>query len=125
MKNILLVEDDPLVMKTLKKFFKKLGFGIKTATNGKEALQQVEKYEIYLIISDLKMPVMKGDALFAEVRDRGFKMPFFLLTGYTDHTSIEILKNMGIQGVIEKPVEFKKLENALKGYLGSPVTKLH
>ncbi len=119
MKNstVLIVDDDKALLKVMKKFFEKRGFRVFGADNGEKALKIFTKEDIDLIISDLKMPKMNGDTLFAEVREKQPTIPFFLYTGYLEHTSIPILEKMGISGVLEKPLTLDEVLDAVKDSL--------
>ena len=55
---ILLVDDDPLVIKTLQKCLANYGYEVETALNGAEAVEKVKQDDFDLIISDVRMPNM-------------------------------------------------------------------
>lgn len=84
---VMLVEDSDMAITALKKAFKTAGYSVFTATNGEEALRQLEKvYEeahaagraltdfIRLVVADMEMPLMDGFRLAREIKtDRRFK----------------------------------------------------
>jgi CheY-like chemotaxis protein len=115
-KSLLVVDDNETSKEFVRLFFEGKAISVLTATNGKEALEILQKTKVDLVISDLKMPEMKGDALYAELKTLNIDIPFYLLTGFTDHSSVEILKSMGIAGVIEKPFIKDKLEEIYQNH---------
>lgn len=66
--NLLLVDDDPGLLKLLGMRLTSEGFHIVTAESGQEALKLLLKEKIDLVISDLRMDEMDGMALFAEIQ---------------------------------------------------------
>lgn len=79
---ILVVDDDEFTAEMTGMFLEMAGYETVMAIGGIEALEKIAADpEISLILSDMNMPVMDGVQLFAELRDRGVKQPFVLLTG--------------------------------------------
>ena len=70
MKKILVIDDDKMVLLTLKRLLAKEGYRVFPAQNGTEALDLLSSanFEFDLIISDLKMPNMNGIEVIKEIR---------------------------------------------------------
>ncbi|MBM4347542.1 MAG: response regulator, partial [Deltaproteobacteria bacterium] len=66
--NILLVDDEPDVRKSLSNFLHKLGHTITCAANGLEALQEFHSRDYELIITDIRMPGMDGLELMRRIK---------------------------------------------------------
>ena len=66
--NILIVDDEKGIREGLRLFLKREGHQTFTAADGREALEILEKNEIDLVISDLKMPRIDGDELLAFIK---------------------------------------------------------
>lgn len=66
--NLLLVDDDPSLLKLLGMRLTSEGFNVTTAESGQEALRLLMREKIDLVISDLRMDEMDGMALFVEIR---------------------------------------------------------
>lgn len=77
---VLVVDDDPAVLRLLSFILGDDGFDILTAGNGVEALEQVGRDRPDGIVLDLNMPVMDGATFFTELRARGFTMPVLILS---------------------------------------------
>lgn len=89
-KQILIVEDDPLISEALQDGLEGAGFEIMTAANGEEGLKSALKNHPDLILLDLMMPVKNGHEVLAEIRkDKwGAKVPVTVLTNATDNIDI-------------------------------------
>ena len=83
-KTILLVEDEGLVLLSLKMAFEEFNYRILTATNGDDALQQYvhHKNEIDLVVTDMSMPGMDGMNLLAALRSQSPNLRVILMTGH-------------------------------------------
>ena len=114
---ILIVDDDESILKIMRKYFERLNYKVHTSRDGESAYKYFVDNDVGLVISDLKMPKMNGDTLFAEIRDRDPNVPFFLFTGYLEHTSIPILEELGITGIVEKPLDLESLYQAIEEFL--------
>ncbi|MBN2392797.1 MAG: PAS domain S-box protein, partial [Anaerolineae bacterium] len=108
---ILVVEDEESVRKALVDSFDLLNYRVLQATNGHEALGILEQHagEIVLILSDMVMPGMGGQALFYAMRERGFTMPMVMLSGHPMENELESLKAQGMAGWIAKPPDIAQL----------------
>ena len=84
MKNytVLIVEDSIVVMKFLTVVFKNVGFRVKTASDGFEALEKAIKDDINLIVTDLNMPQMDGITLLKNLKENEDtkKIPVILMS---------------------------------------------
>lgn len=66
---ILLVDDEQYIVNALAHMLRSAGYQTDVACNGQEALDKVSRGDYDLIISDVKMPVMDGEAFYQELRD--------------------------------------------------------
>jgi len=114
--NILIIEDDAALLFLYNRYLHNLGYkNIITATDGIAALEQLNKNNFDLIISDWDIPEMNGLELLAELRNQEkFKnIPFVLMTGHKDK-EME-LKNIhqGINKFLLKPADVEKFQQAI------------
>jgi len=82
---ILIVEDEESLRLYYEEELKAEGYDILTATNGREAIQQVEKGKPDLIVLDIVMPVMDGMETLGRILRKTRKIPIILHTSYTDY----------------------------------------
>ena len=105
--NVLLVEDEPLLLHSLERYIDNanLGFSVvKTATNGREAINYLEFQNIHLIIPDIIMPAMTGLELLRYVHHHFPNISVIVLSGYADFSyAQEALQNDALNYVL-KPV---------------------
>ena len=80
--NILIVDDEKGIREGLRLFLKREGHQTFTAADGREALEILEKNEIDLVISDLKMPRIDGDELLAFIKKDYAGVKVIILTGH-------------------------------------------
>jgi response regulator RpfG family c-di-GMP phosphodiesterase len=102
----LLVDDEPSILSSLRRVFRPLGYIILTATSGEEGLKILQKNNIDLIISDMRMPEMEGSVFLSKVANQWPDIIRLLLTGYADMTStISAINDGKIFQYISKPWE--------------------
>src|SRR5581483_6970542 len=106
---ILLVEDEPNMVRTLSKILERRGLAVSTAANGREALALVEEQPVDVMITDLNMPVMDGMALLRELKDNPDRPSVVVLTGYgTVQSAVEAMK-LGAADYLIKPCNPEEL----------------
>ena len=102
--NILLVDDEALIRKTLQRFFVKNGYTVDTAENGIEALQKLETTTYDLVITDLKMPGLDGRELLKAMAERFGNIPRIVLTAIGSNEDILLALKTGAYDFISKPI---------------------
>ena len=118
---ILLVEDNPDLLEYLSSLLGKY-YKIRSATNGKEALEKLEESIPELIITDLMMPVMDGLSLSKAVKEKQETrfIPIIILTAKTDTSSKIEGYQTNIDDYIEKPFNpnllLSRVNNILNKY---------
>src|SRR6267143_3943272 len=81
---ILLVDDNPHGLVARRTVLEELGYSIRTATNGEEALHQLSLHQVDLVITDFRMPNMDGVELISRIRKLRADMPVILLSGFVE-----------------------------------------
>ena len=116
--NLLLVDDDPGLLKLLGMRLTSEGFHIVTAESGQEALKLLLKEKIDLVISDLRMDEMDGMALFAEIQRQQPGMPVIILTAHGSIPDAVAATQEGVFSFLTKPVDrdalYKAIDEALE-----------
>ena len=109
--HILLVDDEQQMRAAMEAVLARKGYCLFQCENGKEALELLEKAKVDLIISDMKMPVMTGLELLAEVQEKYPRLPMVMITAYgTIEQAVEAMKR-GAFDFITKPFSAEDLEN--------------
>ncbi|WP_223672353.1 two-component system response regulator GlrR [Proteus terrae] len=116
--NLLLVDDDPGLLKLLGMRLTSEGFHIFTAESGQKALKLLLKEKIDLVISDLRMDEMDGMALFAEIQRQQPGMPVIILTAHGSIPDAVAATQQGVFSFLTKPVDrdalYKAIDEALE-----------
>ncbi|MBK0001635.1 two-component system response regulator GlrR [Erwinia sp. S43] len=114
---LLLVDDDPSLLKLLGMRLSSEGFAVTTAESGPEALRVLDRETIDLAISDLRMDEMDGMALFAEIQKRHPGMPVIILTAHGSIPDAVAATQQGVFSFLTKPVDrdalYKAIDEAL------------
>ncbi len=113
---ILVVEDEASLRTALVDSLELLNYRVLQAANGREALEILEQRagEIALVLSDMVMPEMGGQALFFALRQRGHTLPVMMLSGHPMENELESLKTQGLAGWMLKPPHIEQLSHGIK-----------
>ncbi|MDP4946011.1 MAG: EAL domain-containing protein [Alishewanella sp.] len=120
-KKILIVDDEPSILRSLNRLLFRAGYKVFSADNAKAALSVMQQEACQLLITDFRMPEMDGAALLAEVKLSYPSTVAMVLSGYTDFDSVLKLLNGGAAfRFLEKPWDevelLAEVENAFKAY---------
>lgn len=117
--SILLVEDNELLLEAMSELIEVIGYAVIQAHNGREAIARLEETAtpVDLVLTDLVMPGMGGDALLVEMRRRGLHTPVVILSGHPMTSELDELKAHGLTGWLLKPASRKDLSQMLAGAL--------
>ncbi|HCH7937053.1 TPA: two-component system response regulator RssB [Providencia rettgeri] len=109
MKNrkILIVEDEITFCTILKNHLETLGIEIYTAKNGQLAIEMItiSHIEPDIILCDLNMPVMDGEAFMRELVARNINIPVIVITATTDFTQLDRMFRLGATDALLKPIK--------------------
>lgn len=108
--NILVCDDDQAIVDAIGIYLENEGYGVIKASNGKEALEQLEKggREIHLVIMDIMMPQMDGISVTRKLRAELNNVPLILLSAKSEDYDKILGLNMGADDYVTKP--FNPLE---------------
>lgn len=115
--NLLLVDDDPSLLKLLGMRLTSEGFNVTTAESGHEALRLLMREKIDIVISDLRMDEMDGMALFAEIQKYQPGMPVIILTAHGSIPDAVAATQQGVFSFLTKPVDRDALYKAIDAAL--------
>lgn len=100
---VLIVEDDSGLQKYLKELLLDNGYSVQTASDGIQALNSVEKLAPDLVVLDLGLPNMSGEAVCSELRKKNPELPVLILTAKDTTSDIVQGLNMGADDYMTKP----------------------
>ena len=115
---ILLVEDEPELRAALRVRLTAAGFECEAASNGKEALLVLARWQPDLVVADLLMPEMDGYALCRSIRSNALwvNMPILVLSAVPRH-AIGQQQKLEADCVMHKPFDSAELLKTIKGLL--------
>jgi len=118
-KKILVVDDEPDVVKVVSFRLKKAGYEVFTADNGKKGLDSVTDNRPDLVLLDLRMPVMSGYDVCKQIKsdDKLKNIPVILLTASGAGTIANSAKEYNADDYIVKPFNPEELLEKVKKYL--------
>ena len=116
-KHILVVDDEPLLVRLNKRQLENNGFTVSVSTESHDALAQLtQSPDIFdLLLTDLTMPGLSGTELITQVRLQAPALPVIVLTGLSDKETERELFDLGVTAVIIKPVLDDELVKAVMG----------
>jgi len=108
---LLIVEDDPDILKLLDATLTFRGYRVITAKNGKEALEAIHVKHPAIVITDIMMPTLDGFGLVHRIRinPETREIPVVFITAtYVTREDREFALNIGATRFIQKPVDLEK-----------------
>jgi DNA-binding response OmpR family regulator len=118
---ILIVDDEKLFTQSLSEGLQALdpSLHVLTAENGLVASGYLERERVDLVLTDLKMPVMDGFELLASMSRRFASVPVLVMTAFGTPEVDGRLRELGVDGFVEKPVDFQSLAARIEGELSA------
>lgn len=137
-RSVLLVEDSPMILKTLNRLFIKEGFNVEVAQNGAVGLEKMKEKEYVLVITDIQMPIMDGHEM--TKRFRAHEETYWLQhsgsvpniasiqEGAISLSSITLRRSqkqvlVGMSANSTPDIERRAQENGMNSFLPKPVLK--
>ena len=106
---VLIIEDDPTLLRGLKDNFSHVGFEVLTAADGEAGLSLSLDGEVDLIILDIMLPEVNGFEICKIVREKGLDVPIIMLTAKGEESDIVMGLNLGADDYVTKPFSIKEL----------------
>jgi CheY-like chemotaxis protein len=118
----MVVDDDPSVLKTYGRLLERAGYRAITEGDPLRVLNSGgQAGDIDLLLLDYKMPGMDGLSLLAELRRREWKAQCILISAFLNDDVRSQARNLGVQQVLEKPVDIVALRQVIQDLL--PLTQ--
>lgn len=130
MAKILIIEDDPLMLRMYQKIFKFEGFTVVVASNGEEGIDTARKEKPTLILLDIMMPKMNGLEVLDKLKldPNTKKIPVVMLTNLAGSHDAEKALTLGaVKYIVKSEYDPKQVTNMVKeilaGYTRDDVPK--
>ena len=116
-KRILFVDDDQSVLDSYTRTLRKTPWKIVTASSGERALEILQKEQMDLIVTDIKMPEIHGMELILRIRENYKELPIIICSGYDGMKDDPNLQFCDVADFLEKPVDPNVLKAKIKELL--------
>jgi len=117
MDTILIVEDDPTMLRGLKDNFEFKGYNVLTAADGEAGLEAALNSKPDLILLDIMLPKINGYEVCRLVREQKLDMPIIMLTAKGEESDIVLGLNLGADDYVTKPFSIKELIARVAAFL--------
>jgi CheY-like chemotaxis protein len=119
-KRVLVVDDDPVVGKSIDRALSPRGYAVITASDGPEALDRLAREDYDVVYTDIKMPGMDGLEVAARIKASRPWLPVVIVTGYGTDANEAKAKDIGVAGFLRKPLSPEMIETSVAGALLAP-----
>jgi len=114
METILIVDDEDAILRVVKAYFRRKGYIVLTARNGRDALELVKKHPVDCCFTDINMPGMDGIELAEALHRHDNTLPVIVMTGFPSlENAIQTIRN-GVVDFMVKPVNMRQMELCLR-----------
>ena len=120
---ILLVDDEPTIVKWCSQVLVRLGYRVAGFMNGMEALEKFKQdsNSFDLILTDLAMPQITGLELVKQIKEIRSDIPIILCTGFSDGLTKEKVQACGISAMVMKPMIASELALVVANFLDDKI----
>ena len=117
METVLIIEDDPTMLRGLEDNFNLKGYRVKTARDGEQGLNAALDVKPDLIILDIMLPKINGYEICRLVRKEKLDMPIIMLTAKGEESDIVLGLNLGADDYVTKPFSIRELLSRVEAFL--------
>jgi CheY-like chemotaxis protein len=114
-REVLVVDDDEAIRQMLMEVLEISGYHVRTAANGREALEQVERHPPAVVVLDAIMPEMDGPTFLEEQRRRPAlpHVPTVVISAYPERAEAS-MRELGVEAFLPKPFRLEELVYVLE-----------
>ncbi len=122
MRKILIVDDDPSILRSLRRVLERNKYEVETAGDAKEALDKLKSNHYDLAVIDVVLPDMKGTELLAQAKRELKQTIKFIITGYPTGEVGAKAREEGADAFILKPIQMTHLLSLIHVFLNEEET---
>lgn len=111
--HVFVIDDDLLLLNSLKKSLELIGHSVTMSDSGIEALSKLEKYTPDIILLDIKLGEMNGIEVLRDIKKIDSNIPVIMITAFTDVPTVVSAMKAGATDYIGKPLDLDQLEIVL------------
>ena len=119
-RTILLVEDETVVRRGIRRLLVQQGYTVLEASNGAEALALLDdvRTTVHLVLTDVQMPGMGGAQLAALLAGRRPRIPVLFMTAFAGEDALGPMDEVGLRRWLLKPFSSEQLADAVREAIG-------
>ena len=114
--SFLTVDDEATICDVISDFLIKRGYKVRKAQSGEEALELIDDDKPNIVLLDLNMPGMGGEAALTEIKKRYQDIPVIIVTVIDNERKALDLLNKGASDYIPKPLDLRYLERSISAW---------
>ncbi len=119
-KKLMVVDDDPDILITIRSIFEREGFEVYTVDSGRDCIKELERGFTGIVLMDIMMPFMDGWDTIREIVQKGYAknvvISIVTAKGTRDHEKMKGLESY-VRDYIAKPFDVRVLINNVKGII--------
>lgn len=106
---VLVIEDEVQLAELCRVILQNAGARVKVIYDAADAADAIESFRPDLIVSDIKMPEVRGDELLMQLRDAGLSIPVILITGL-ERSKVSLPRDTpNLFALLQKPFDYDQL----------------
>jgi DNA-binding NtrC family response regulator len=110
-RQVLVIDDDAVVGRSFDRVLTNKGFEVNTASNGEDALKDMESKDYDVVFTDIRMPGMDGIEVTERIKAKCPWTPVVVITGYGTSENESRASVLGVNGFVRKPLTPEMIEN--------------
>jgi two-component system response regulator (stage 0 sporulation protein F) len=118
-KKILIVDDQKGVRRLLEELFKRNGWEVELATDGKEAIEKVDRIILDVVLMDMKMPHMNGLEASQLILKKHGCLDIIMMTAYGEMEIVKEALDVGVKKCVTKPFDIIELCDTVNQVVGN------
>lgn len=116
---ILVADDDPNFVESIKSLLETHHYTVFVALNGKEAIDRILSKGIDVLILDLQMPILNGLEVYLKLEQKGCSLPTIIVTAFAteEADALNTLRSVYETGILTKPFDPKSLLDTIEKFI--------
>jgi CheY-like chemotaxis protein len=120
LRKVLVVDDDPVVGKSIDRILSSRGYAVIAAAGGEEALDRLAREDYDVVYTDIKMPGMSGLEVARHIKESRPWLPVVIVTGYGNDENEAEAREIGVNGFLRKPLSPEMVESTADELTNKP-----